>query len=162
MARLRTLRDRKALLESASVATTQEAQPPARKLIRRTVESEWEAYTRRFIARYRLNDEQTERALAILRDCQKQGNQYLQRRRAEFEKLETRQKAAQQSQKKGTAKELAAIQTELKKLRQAIDEIFEKQLKPRLDKLPTRAQRQAAEEREAAKQAAQSKPKPKD
>ena len=114
------------------------------------VESQWEAYTRRFIEKHRLNTEQTVKAYAILKDCQQRANRYLAKREKDFEKLDKEAEALKKSDAKDRAQRLAAIDKRHRKLMQPIDEIFEKQLKPRLEKLPTRAQRRAAEEREKA------------
>ena len=56
----------------------------------RQVESLWEAYVRKFIARYKLNPGQSERALAILKDCQGRGRQYLRKHKADFDRLDGR------------------------------------------------------------------------
>jgi len=109
-------------------------------------QSLWEAYTRNFIKKYQLNDEQTQRALAILRECQDAGRAYVTKHKPEFESLDERTKnLSDLDDESARQKQRAAIQGERDNLTQPIDDIFEKQLKPRLDKLPTRAQRKAAE-----------------
>jgi hypothetical protein len=118
--------------------------------LKRRLESDWEAYTRRFIEKYGLNAEQTVKAYAILKDCQERANRYLAKREKDFEKLDQEAGALKKSDAKDRAQRLAAIDKRHRKLMQPIDEVFEKQLKPRLEKLPTRAQRRAAEEREKA------------
>jgi hypothetical protein len=114
------------------------------------VESQWEAYTRHFIERYRLNKEQSDKAWAILKDCQERANRYLAKRERDFEKLDKEAEAARKSDTKDRAQRLPAIDKRHRKLMQPIDDIFEKQLKPRLEKLPTSAQRRAAEGPEKA------------
>ncbi len=107
-------------------------------------ESAWEKYTREFIAKYHLDDGQSQKAFGILRECQEEANQYLLRHRTEFDKLreETRKIAQADSP---DADRLTAITQQRAKLRRPIHEIFDRQLKPHLEKLPTRAQRAAAE-----------------
>lgn len=117
-------------------------------------QSEWEAYTRRFIARYRLDPGQTQKALEILRDCQDRGNQYLTRRKPEFqqlEKLELELKSAPPEDERIAMEKRQRLRTKRELLRAPIGQIFETQLKPRLSKIPTRAQRQTAEGRAPGK-----------
>jgi hypothetical protein len=113
-------------------------------------ESEWEQYTRQFIEKYQLNDEQTQKALDILKNCQSQGERYLRSKESQLSALEARSQAAAQNPGKdgkspGRGDEQNKIQQERQKLFEPLTSIFEKQLKPRLDRLPTRAQRKAAE-----------------
>jgi len=104
-------------------------------------ESQWEAYVREFIQRYKLDDDQTQRAQAILKDCQEQARNYMGKRKSTIEDLEKRIAEANAANKPKEAKE---AQDRKAKLLEPIGQIFEKQLKPKLDRLPTRAQRQAA------------------
>ena len=75
---------------------------------------------------------------------QEEANQYLLRHRTEFDKLreETRKIAQADSP---DADRLTAITQQRAKLRRPIHEIFDRQIEPHLEKLPTRAQRAAAE-----------------
>jgi hypothetical protein len=107
-------------------------------------ESKWEAYVREFIKKYRLNDEQTQRALAILKDCQEKGQRYIKSRSAELEKLDRLVAEMKDSKDKRNVDRIAKINTQRAKLLEPLNEIFERQLKPRLEKLPTSAQRRAA------------------
>ncbi len=111
-------------------------------------ESQWEAYVREFIQRYRLDEAQTQRANAILKDCQDQANRHIQRCKSELEQLDRKLTDLGQSKEGGKdkIKELSEINEQRNKLLAPINEIFEKQLKPRLERLPTRAQRQAAQQ----------------
>jgi hypothetical protein len=108
--------------------------------------TEWEEYTRRFIVKYRLDSEQEQKALAILRDCQERANQYILQHRAEFEGLIRRARAvaenANDSERSGA---YSAVYQTRTRLTRPIVRIFDEQLKPRLEKLPTRAQREAAD-----------------
>lgn len=106
-------------------------------------ESKWEAYVREFIEKYKLDDGQAQRAKLILKDCQEQARQHMQRHKAELEQLDKKKKALTESKDK--LKALTELSQRRAKLLEPIERIFEKRLKPRLEKLPTRAQRQAAE-----------------
>jgi hypothetical protein len=109
-------------------------------------ESLWEAYTRAFIQRYKLNEEQTQQALSILHDCQERGRAHLAQHKDEFAELDDRAKKLGEQTGVKRDQERAKILRERERLAKPLNDIFEQQLKPRLDKLPTRAQRKAAEE----------------
>jgi hypothetical protein len=138
-------------LEAASIGSEVQREPATGDVpsARQRRESEWEAYTRQFISKYHLDDGQSQKALSILRECQQEADQYLLRRKVEFEQL--REKMRKLS-KAGTPKQddLSALRQQGVKLRAPLNEIFEKQLKPRLEKLPTRAQRAVAEPEQPA------------
>jgi hypothetical protein len=121
-------------------------------------ESQWEAYVREFIQRYQLDDGQTERAQSILKDCQDAAQRVVQKSKGEIEQLDKKLLGLAESKDADKLKELSEINARRTKLLEPINEIFEKQLKPRLEKLPTRAQRQAAEE--AGKRAPVTPPAP--
>jgi hypothetical protein len=108
-------------------------------------ETQWEAYTRLFTARYRLDKEQSQKAWSVCEDCQQRGRAYVATRRGRFEELEKRIEGA----KSGTFardKSLAAqLELERQELMEPLNRIFQEQLKPRLEMLPTRLQRKAAE-----------------
>jgi hypothetical protein len=108
-------------------------------------ESQWEAYVREFIQRYKLDDAQAQRAQTILKDCQELAQGHLQRHKAEIEQLDKKIQSPGDTKDADKAKMLAELNARRAKLLEPIDEIFEKKLKPGLEKLPTRAQRQAAE-----------------
>jgi hypothetical protein len=109
-------------------------------------ESQWEAYVREFIQKYQLDDGQTERALSYLKDAQEAGRRVIERTKAEIEQLDKKALAMGDSKAPDKLKELNELSARRTKLLEPINEIFEKQLKPRLEKLPTAKQRQAAEE----------------
>lgn len=124
-------------------------------------EARWDQYVKDFIARYELNDAQTQKADLILKDCKSRASQYEASHKTEMEQLEQQTQALNTSTDKDKAKKLAQLNERRERLAAPIDTIFEKVLKPRLDKIPTRAQRKAAESkapaqktREAAKKAA--------
>lgn len=120
------------------------AKPDQRTAIERVPETEWEAYTRRFIAKYSLSEPQAEKALSVLKNCQERARRYLSGKRSAIEALEKRARDLRRPDSKSSTADLAKVADKLAKLRKPLDDIFEKQLKPRLDKLPTRAQRKAA------------------
>ena len=106
-------------------------------------ESQWEQYVREFIQKYQLNEEQAQRARSILKDCQDQAQRYMQKHKSDLEDLE--KKIADAGKAGGTSKEATELGEKKTKLLEPVGRIFEQQLKPRLEKLPTRAQREAAE-----------------
>lgn len=102
----------------------------------------WTRYVRDFIARFKLDNEQTQKALLVLSECQQRAKQIVQKRRSDFE--DAFNKLDEANSKKDDA-ESAKAKARLEELRKPIDAIFEGELVPRLDKLPTRAQRAAAD-----------------
>lgn len=97
--------------------------------------SAWERYTYAFIARNAFDDDQRERALDVLRECQERGHRYLERNSERIRKAELR---VAESRKDSQAAE------ELEALLLPLDEIFEARLKPGLERLLTPEQRRAA------------------
>ncbi|HMQ14848.1 MAG TPA: hypothetical protein PKC49_02635 [Phycisphaerae bacterium] len=92
----------------------------------------WEAYVVQFIERYRLDRDQSQKAHAILRECTTQRDEYLGRRAGRIRELTDKRPA--------TAGDRGLVEEELRRLLAPVDRMFE-QLKQRLDRLPTRAQR---------------------
>ncbi|MFQ5807531.1 MAG: hypothetical protein ACE5I3_13880, partial [Phycisphaerae bacterium] len=115
------------------------------------LESFWEAYTTAFIKKYKLNEEQTQKALSILKHCQQQAHGHVHRHKSEFDRLDERIKALRKLKGPERSKAEAQIRRDRETLLKPLDDIFEQQLKPRLDKLPTRAQRKDAEGRRSPK-----------
>lgn len=101
-------------------------------------ESEWERFTREFISVYSLNDEQSQKAIAICNECQALARSYLDRKRSELEALE-KEKAVLAKQQNSKDRQVT-IDQRLKRLNTPIQEIFEKEHRPRLFRLPTRSQ----------------------
>lgn len=146
--------------------------PPARRTGRRAVrptrprglsraaagsgkdfESQWDKYVADFIARYKLDSAQQQKARTILKECKDQAHRYLKGKKSTIERLDKLAEQLKKSKDKDKSKRLAEIEAQKRKLREPIDRIFERQLKPRLERLPTRAQRKAAEKAEAARKA---------
>ncbi len=108
----------------------------------------WEQYVERFIARYGLGPDQVQKARTILRYCQEQGQGYLDRRVEEFRRLDGEEKRIKQEETEleaGAAK-LAVVYENRKRLERPLVRVFEDQLVPRLERLPTREQRKTAED----------------
>lgn len=104
-------------------------------------ESEWEKYTRQFIERFALDDGQQQAAMTILKACQEKASAYLRRQGDALTEVAAKLDEARAAGSAAAMKEWGERKA---RLLQPIDDIFEGQLKPRLDKLPTRAQREAA------------------
>lgn len=119
-------------------------------------ESTWDKYVRDFIAKYQLNDEQSQKANAVLEDCKAQADRYMRGRKTQIEKIDKQVETLKGSKDKNKAKSLGELTAQRRKIMEPIDRIFEQQLKPRLERLPTRAQRRAAEA--AAKKPAAKRP----
>jgi hypothetical protein len=122
-------------------------------------ESEWERYTRLFIEKYRLNDDQTQKAWSILRSCQALAESHMTRHQTQMSELDRRlAEARRRTDQAQASAELARLTQQREKLLQPINDIFEQQLEPRLDKLPTRPQREAASQGEQEKKAPTTQP----
>ncbi|TWT46077.1 hypothetical protein RAS1_25240 [Phycisphaerae bacterium RAS1] len=134
--------EREAKARDAADQAEPELPKPAADL-RRQADSAWARYTRSFIVDYGLDREQTQKAWGVLRDCQEQAARYLKREREAFAKLD----AAKPPAGDGAPSSSPAADARAARLREPIDRIFESELKPRLERLPTRAQRQRAEKR---------------
>jgi hypothetical protein len=107
--------------------------------------SEWEKYVRAFIEKYQLDDEQAQKANAVLEDCKSQAHRYLRGRKVQIEQLDQQIAELKLAKVKDKSKRLSELNGQRSKLMEPIDRIFDNQLKPRLERLPTRAQRRAAE-----------------
>jgi hypothetical protein len=112
-------------------------------------EGQWEAYVRDFVQRYKLDDEQQQRAHATLQECQNDARSYMSKRRSAMDELDKQIQTLTANKDKDKQKdkpaELAKLNDRKAKMLEPINAIFERRLKPRLEKLPTRAQRQAVE-----------------
>ena len=106
----------------------------------------WERYVRAVIVRYDLSDEQSQQAWRILRGCQNAASEVIDRQRNERSAVIGELLDAKE---KNQSPRVESLRARLEKLSEPIVRIFEHQLKPRLEKIPTRAQRAAAEQRAA-------------
>lgn len=107
-------------------------------------ESAWESYTSQFIARFSLTDEQSATARRILRSCQDQAHEYMNRHQAEFAAIQNEQADIALQGPRMSPDQIRALSEKLRRLNEPIDRIYQEQLVPRLDQLPTRDQRRAA------------------
>jgi|GEM_PF-2204083 len=98
------------------------------------IKDAWETYTKKLIERYSLDSEQRQKAFQVLRQCQARRNHYLRGRKSQIETLKKKlSEAVTDSVRSNLNKQLA-------KLHAPVERIFETELKPRLGRLPTRAQ----------------------
>lgn len=104
-------------------------------------ETQWEAYTRLFIGRYGLDEEQSQKAWSICDDCQESGRAYVAKQRERLEELDRRIRNAKRTGPPKDTADLTRLESERQKLMEPINRIFEQRLKPRLEQLPTRIQR---------------------
>lgn len=107
--------------------------------------SAWERYVLRFIQDHRLDSDQQAAAWRILQDCQEQANLFLHRRAEDFAEVERELALLREHPETATPADLDRTGQRYLRLLGPVREIFEQQLKPRLDKLPTRAQRAATQ-----------------
>lgn len=148
---------------------------PAPKPPEKNYESEWEKYVRDFIDKYKLDATQTQQAEQILKNSEAQADKYFSGKKAELEAIEKRENELKnvparsptvsggdgpKANPGNRSAELAELSKKREALMAPIAKIFEDSLKPRLEKLPTRAQRKAAEE--AARKPAGKTAKPAD
>ncbi len=105
-------------------------------------ESEWEKYVNGFITKYSLDDAQQQTARKILRDCQEQAASHVRRNQSRIDKIEQQLKDVKKD--KAGASQRQRLEQQRERLMTPIGRIFERQLKPRLDRIPTSAQRKAA------------------
>jgi len=114
----------------------------------------WEEFVRRFIFRHRLNLDQTRQAWRIHKECQGQAYEYMQKHRKEFDDLEkdtgdARQieakdpKATNQASTSQPAHAVKAIEKQRERLLGPVQMIFDRKLKPRLERLLTPEQQAA-------------------
>ena len=117
----------------------------AGKTVAGNFESQWDKYVENFIAKYKLDDTQTQKAHTILKDCKTQANQHVLGRKSQIEELDRQTAAAKTSKDRNKATKLRQLNEQKQKLLAPVNHIFEQQLKPRLERIPTRTQRRNAE-----------------
>lgn len=103
--------------------------------------TDWDQCVHDLCRGFALDAEQRERAFQILKDCKDQASRYLASHKA---KLESSAAALRNARKNGGWAQLQNLQGELKELMAPVEDLFENRLKPRLDTIPTAAQRAAA------------------
>jgi len=129
-------------------------------------EERWKHYTIDFANKYQLDSAQSSHAWRILVDCVTSGHQYLDRHKEEIEKIRDQMRELvdpSESKPAGASEKAQQLAQRMLELRAPLTEIFLGRLVPRLEEIPTRAQREAAAARGAVPQArrrAQSQPSP--
>ena len=101
------------------------------------VDDEWSRYVREFVARYRLNPEQDQRAWLIHKDATARRDHVRKRHAAQLEARYGKPGAARDSPVRGSMRDHA------KKQNATLERLFD-QMKRRLERLPTRKQRKNA------------------
>lgn len=101
--------------------------------------SKWEQYTADFVRKHALDSAQTEGADRILRGAQAAGNRVIKKHE------DTIRAAEERLSNMNDVGLRAETERKIGTLLSPLDTIFERSLKSRLERLPTRAQRQAAE-----------------
>ena len=127
-------------------------QGPQTQVNKANFESDWERYVREFIARFSLTEAQISQAERILKDCQERAAQIMRARASQIADLDKQiadaTAAGKDSKDKDAARRITVLQEQRKKIVEPVEAIFDRDLKPRLDAIPTRAQRRAVEEAE--------------
>ena len=133
--------------DSKAKPTPTKPAPPARPQDPKTFDTAWDKYTQDFIAKYQLNEAQSQKAEAILAGCKRQGQQVVLHSEKRLEQIDAQldELRKNRSRDKSAAEMIERYEDQRAKLVQPLTDIFEKRLKPQLDKLPTRAQREEAE-----------------
>lgn len=102
----------------------------------------WELYVQAFVKKFQLDVDQTQKADLVLTECEQRAEVYVAAHKGEF--LEILDGIVIGGSSSMPATQLARYER-LQALLEPLDRIFEHQLKPRLEKLPTRAQRARAD-----------------
>jgi hypothetical protein len=104
----------------------------------RSVKDEWEQYADAFARRFDFTTEQKQEADRQLRTRQRERDEYLRRKAGDFRRIDRGMRDAK------TDEERVEAAAAFDRLNEPIEKMFEK-LKDKLDRIPTRAQRQRAE-----------------
>jgi hypothetical protein len=110
-------------------------------------------YTLGFIKQYALDDEQTQKAMSILADCRKRAESYGASKKDEFDRIRREALATYDDASLSPderSRKLEPLKQRMLRMERPLERIYYHELIPRLNKLPTRAQRDAAAEREFA------------
>lgn len=107
--------------------------------------SAWRKYTERVIWAYELDDEQRQRAMLVLSDCETQARKTYTGRVEQFAALEERLKEAKRHITGDGADAIwEKLDSDVRAEIGFLTQIFNNELVPRLHRIPTRAQREAA------------------
>lgn len=130
-------------------ASTEQARAAAAKAeaaAKARAKDEFDQYTEEFIRRYDFNEDQKSSALRFCEQRKKERDDYLARRRTEYERAKSELAAAKGEEEKKRA------QAAFDKVNAPVERSFQK-LKDSLEKLPTRAQRVKAAEKDGGDKA---------
>lgn len=119
------------------------------QIVRQMLPDTWELYVRSFIAKYGLDESQSRAAMSILSDCRNRAKQHIEAHQGDKEKADA-EFAEARAEKPINRERLKVASDMLKEINTPIAAMFN-ELKTRLDKLPTPAQRAAAGEEPKAK-----------
>ncbi len=107
-------------------------------------EDYWEQYVRQFIKNYSLDESQSQAARSILSECKQRAGEYRQGRKEQFEKANSKVREVL-AKRPGDAVTIRAAYGDLRALNKPINELF-KELKRRLEEIPTAAQKKSYKE----------------
>jgi hypothetical protein len=105
----------------------------------------WDAYVRDFIQRYQLDEPQQQRANLILTNAKEHAARFLARTKPEIERIDKRIQEVNASNSKDKVKEVQELNQRKQEKLEPVNDIYEKELKAQLERLPTKQQRAAAE-----------------
>jgi hypothetical protein len=106
----------------------------------RAYQALWRSYTESFIQCYNLNDEQQQKARAILADCERRAEPIAEKLESHWSEIHKQLDGAVRN---ADAERTKQLRDKWKELQKPLNEIFANRLVPELEKLPTRAQKQA-------------------
>lgn len=125
---------------SPSMPSAQQSTHTPPQIVRRMSPDTWQLYVKKFIDTYALDESQKTAAFAILNDCRDRAQQYLDARKDELARVEALE---MEWQKTRDREKLRQANEGRRKLNEPVGNLFN-ELKERLEKIPTEAQRQAA------------------
>jgi hypothetical protein len=132
------------LAEPASPAEAQAGSESVTKGKTGEKKDEWTLYVEAFIRRYKLDDEQQQKAQHFLERAQASRDRYLARKGVEMERITKMFQEAKNEQQRATVEKAHA------RFQQPLDGMFDR-LKRDLETLPTRAQRRTAAQSDAGR-----------
>jgi len=112
----------------------------------RSYQALWRRYVKSFIKRYELNDEQQQKARGVLAECERSAEPIAEKLERRWGEHRVKLKEAVGA---SDAKRAKKLRDEWRKHQEPLGNIFKERLVPALDRLPTRAQRKAAEAKAA-------------
>lgn len=139
------LAEQQAAMSARVIHTTEFGHP-----LELTAPSRWEEYVEQFIARCALDEDQRQKALTILGQCQAEAARHLGGREAELARMAALGLSINAADSPEAQRELRAELTALRAgVRDALTRVFEQRLRPGLVRLLTRKQSQTYEAEKA-------------